>query len=101
MNVNSQTSLFERTLHNGRNKIYTGYRTDTKKKTEITENHRKGNEWKINPLLQLEREDYDKLVDINPSSLGYVETFKKSCIIIDEGTVEIERTEIERSSKKF
>ena len=27
--------------------------------------------------------------------LGYVETFKKSVMIIDEYTVEIERTEIE------
>ena len=30
-----------------------------------------------------------------PSLLGYVETFKKSCIIFDECTVESERTEIE------
>ena len=30
-----------------------------------------------------------------PSKLGYVETFKKSCIIIDECTVEKKRTEIE------
>ena len=30
-----------------------------------------------------------------PSLLGYLETFKKSCIIIDERTVENERTEIE------
>ena len=30
-----------------------------------------------------------------PSLLGYVETFKKSCIIFDEYTVEKERTEIE------
>ena len=29
------------------------------------------------------------------SLLGYVETYKKSCIIIDECTVEKERTEIE------
>ena len=30
-----------------------------------------------------------------PSLLGYVETFQKSCIIIDECTVENECTEIE------
>ena len=30
-----------------------------------------------------------------PSLLSYLETFKKSCIIIDESTVENERTEIE------
>ena len=30
-----------------------------------------------------------------PSLLGYVETYKKSCIIIEEGTVENERPEIE------
>ena len=30
-----------------------------------------------------------------PSLLGYVETFKKSCIIIEECTVEIEPTEVE------
>ena len=35
------------------------------------------------------------------SLLGYVETLKKSCIIIDECTVENERTEIEWNSKNF
>ena len=36
-----------------------------------------------------------------PSILGFVETFKKSCIIIDDCTVENERTEIEWNSKIF
>ena len=36
-----------------------------------------------------------------PSLLGYVETFKKACIIIDECTVENEHTETEGSSKIF
>ena len=36
-----------------------------------------------------------------PSLLGFVESFKKSCIIIDECTVEKERTEIEWNSKNF
>ena len=42
-----------------------------------------------------------KLLDMLPSLLGYVETFKKFCISIDECTVEIERTEIEQNSKNF
>ena len=45
-----------------------------------------------NQSLQPQREEYDKLLDRLPSLLGYVNTFKKSCIIIDESTVEIERT---------
>ena len=36
-----------------------------------------------------------ELLDMLPSLLGYAETFKKSCTIIDECTVENERTEIE------
>ena len=36
-----------------------------------------------------------------PSLLGYVENFKKSCIIIDERTAENRSTETERNSKNF
>ena len=36
-----------------------------------------------------------------PSLLGYIETFKKSCIIIDECTVVNERIEIEWESQNF
>ena len=48
-----------------------------------------------NQSLQLQREEYDKLLDMLPSLLGYVETFQKSCIFVDKCTVENERTEIE------
>ena len=36
----------------------------------------------------MEKEEFDKLVDFIPSVLSYIETFKKTCIIIDECTVE-------------
>ena len=78
-------------MHNGRRKIHIGYRSDTKK-IELVQNRRYGNQWKNNRSLQLQREE---LIDMLPSLLVYVETFKKSCIIIDECTVENERTEIE------
>ena len=81
-------------LHNGRRKIYIGYRSDTKK-IELVQYRRNRNQWKNNQSLKLQREEYDKLLDMLPSLLGYVETFKKSCIIIEECTVENERTEIE------
>ena len=41
------------------------------------------------------------MVDFIHSVLSFVETFKKTCIIIDECTVENERSEIERNSQKF
>ena len=94
LDIDSQISLFEWILHNVRRKIHIGYRSDTKK-IELVQYHRNGNQWKNNQSLQLQREEYDKLIDMLPSLLGYVETFKKSCIIIDECTVENERTEIE------
>ena len=94
LDVDSQISRFEWILHNSRRKIHIGYRSDTKK-IELVQYRRKGNQWKNNQSLQLQREEYDKLIDMLPSLLGYVETFKKSCIIIDECTVENERTEIE------
>ena len=94
MDVDSQISHFEWTLHNGRRNIHMGYRSDTKK-LELKEYRRNGNQWKNNKSLQLQREEYDKLLDILPSSLGYIETYKKYCIIIDECTVENERTENE------
>ena len=100
LDVDSQISLFEWTLHNGRRKIHIGYRSDTKK-IDLVEYHKNGNQWKNNQSLQLQREEYDKLLDMLPSLLGTVETFKKSCIFFDECTVDIERTEIERNSKNF
>ena len=70
-------------------------------KIELLEYRRIGNQWKSNQSLKLQREEYDKLLDMLSSLLGYVETFKNSCIIIDECAVESERTEIERNSKNF
>ena len=81
-------------MHNSRRKVHIGYRSETKKK-ELIEYRRKGNQWKNNQSVQLHREDYDKLLDILPSLLGYVEIYKKSCIHIGECTVENKRTEIE------
>ena len=46
-------------------------------------------------IFTLHREEYDKILDILSSLRGYVETYKKPCIIIDECTVEIDRTEKE------
>ena len=94
MNVDSQISHFEWILHNGRRKFHIGYRSDTKK-IKVVEYRRNGNQWKNNKSLQLQREEYEKLLDMLPSLLDYVESFKKSCIILDECTVENERTEIE------
>ena len=94
LDVDSQISHFEWTLHNGRRKTHIRYRSDTKK-IDLVEYRRNGNQWKYNQSSQLQREEYDKLLDMLPSLLGYVETFKKSCIITDECTVEKELTEIE------
>ena len=89
-----QISQFEWFLHNGRRKIFISYRSDVQK-IDLIEYRRKGNSWKNNQKFQLEKEEYDKLVDFIPSVLSYVETFKKTCIIIDECVVENERSEIE------
>ena len=94
LDTESQISQFEWTLHNGRRKIFLSYRSDIKK-IDIIEYRRKGNTWKNNQNFQLEKKEYDNLVDFIPSVLSYVETFKKTCIIIDECTVENERSEIE------
>ena len=94
LDTESQISQFEWTLHNGRRKIFLSYRSDIKK-IDIIEYRRKRNTWKNNQNFQLEKKEYDNLVDFIPSVLSYVETFKKTCIIIDECTVENERSEIE------
>ena len=94
LDTESQISQFEWTLHNGRRKIFLSFRSDIKK-IDIIEYRRKGNTWKNNQNFQLERKEYDNWVDFIPSVLSYVETFKKTCIIIDECTVENERSEIE------
>ena len=90
LDTESQISQFEWTLHNGRRKIFLSYRSDVKK-IDIIEYRRKGNTWKNNQNFQLEKKEYDNLVDFIPSVLSYEETFKKTCIIIDECTVENER----------
>ena len=94
LDTESQISHFEWILQKGRRKTHIGYRSDTIK-IELVEYRRNGNQWKNNQSLQLQREKYDKLLDMLPSLLDYVETFEKFCIIIDECTVENERTEIE------
>ena len=94
LDTESQISQFEWTLHNGRRKIFLSYRSDIKK-IDIIEYRRKGNTWKNNQNFQMEKKEYGNLVDFIPSVLSYVETFKKTCIIIDECTVENERSEIE------
>ena len=83
LDADTQISLFEWTLHNCRRKIHTGDRSDTKK-IELIEYQRNGSQWNNDQSLQLQRDEYDKLLDIHLSLLGYVETYKKSCIIIDE-----------------
>ena len=100
LDTESQISQFEWILHNARRKIFLSYRSDIKK-IVLIEYRRKGNTWKNNQKFQLKKEEYDKLVDFIPSVLSYVETFKKTGIIIDECTVENERSEIERNSQKF
>ena len=94
LDTESQISQFEWTLHYGRRKIFLSYRSDIKK-IDLIEYRRKGNTWKNNQKFQLKKKEYDNLVDFIPSVLSYVETFKKTCIIIDEYTVENECSEIE------
>ena len=79
---------------NGRQKFFLSYRSDIKK-IDLIEYRRKGNIWKNNQNFQLEKKSMMILFDFIPSVLSYVETFKKTCIIIDECTVENERSEIE------
>ena len=87
LDTESQISQFKWTLHNGRRKIFLSYRSDIKK-IDLIEYRRKGNTWKNNQNFQLERKEYDNLVDFIPSVLSFVETFNKTCIIIDECSVE-------------
>ena len=77
LDTGSQNFQFEWTLHNGRRKIFLSYRSDFKQ-IDLREYRRKGNTWENNQKFQLEKEEYDKLVDFIPSTLSYVETFKKN-----------------------
>ena len=77
LDTESQISQFEWTLHYGRRKIFLSYRSDIKK-IDIIEYRRKRNTWKNNQNFQLEKKEYDNLVDFIPSVLSYVETFKKN-----------------------
>ena len=94
MDADSQIFHFEWILHNGRRKIFLGYRSNSKK-LDLIDYRRNGNKQKKVRSLKLQRKVYDELLDILPSLLGYVETFKNSCIIIDEYTVKNEHTKIE------
>ena len=94
MDTESQISQFEWALHNERRKVFLNYCSGIKK-IDLIEYRRKGNTRKNNQKFQLKKEEYDKLVDFIPSVLSYVKTFKKTCIIIDQCTVENERSEIE------
>ena len=85
LDTESQISQFQWTLHNGRRKVFQRFCSDIKK-IDLIQYRRNGNTWKNNQKFQLEKEEYDNLVDFITSVLSYVETFKKTCIIIDECT---------------
>ena len=61
MDRESEISQFELTLHNGRRKNFLRY---------LIEYRSKENTWKNNQKFQLEKEEYDKLVDFSPSVLS-------------------------------
>ena len=77
LDTESQISQFEWTLHYGRRKIFLSYCSDIKR-IDFIEYRRKGNAWKNNQNFQLEKKEYDNLVDFIPSVLSYVETLKKT-----------------------
>ena len=52
-------------------------------------------------IVKLQREKYNKLLDILPSLLDDVETFKKLCIIIDECTVKLNVLKLKEILEKF
>ena len=58
------------------------YYSDPIQKIDLNEYHRNGNQWKNNQPLLVQREEYDKLVTIFPSLLGYEGIFGKTCIIL-------------------
>ena len=45
---------------------------------DLIEYRRKENFWKNNQKFQLEKEEYDKLINFIPSFMTYVETFTKT-----------------------
>ena len=77
LDTESQISQFEWTLHYRRQKVFLSYRSGIKK-IDLIEYRRKGNTWKNNQKFQLEKEEYDKLVDFIPLVLSYVGKFKKN-----------------------
>ena len=54
------------------------YDTDLIPKNGLIEYRRNGNQWKLNQFLQLQKEQYDKLLDILPTFLSYVQLFKET-----------------------
>ena len=54
------------------------YDTDLIPKKGLKEYRRNGNHWKHNKFLQLQKVQYDKLLDILPTLLSYVQLFKET-----------------------
>ena len=90
LDVDSRICNFEWILHNDRRKIY-----DPISKKELIEYRRNGKRWENNQSVQLQKEEFGNLLDIIPLLLDYVGNFEKTCILIDECTVKIERAETE------
>ena len=55
------------------------YDTNLIPKKGLKEYRRNGNHWKHNQLLQLQKEHYDKMLDILPTLISYVQLFKETC----------------------
>ena len=70
LDTESQIPHFEWTLHNGKGKFFLSQRSDIKKRDLIEyidyRRNRNRNTWKNNQKFQMEKEEYDKLVDLSP-----------------------------------
>ena len=84
LDIGSQISSFEWTLHNGRRRVLILYDSV---KIVIAQCNRKGTQWIKGKTIEMFKIEYEKLLENIPLILCYIETFTKKCISINEDTI--------------
>ena len=84
LDIDSQISSFEWTLHNGRRRVLILYDSV---KIVIAQCNRKGTQWIKGKTIEMFTIEYEKLLENIPLILCYIETFTKKCIAINEDTI--------------
>ena len=98
LDIDSQISSFEWTLHNGRRRVLILYDSV---KIVIAQCNRKGTQWIKGKTIEMFKFEYEKLLENIPLKVCYIETFTKNALplmktihdsVVKDGCLDIDKS---------